>query len=126
MKVKQPEPFSIKSNSPHKEFIRFLLHNNTFYCARVCEKKTPSANDIFYYRKMAENVKKIDNINSNLFLYDILDLIYLGKKEMVQTLCGTETYSKCCLLLENPDALTKEIYVDFASQYLEEFNLYNE
>ena len=108
--------FFVQSNCPQKEYVRYLEHEIKTWLIKKNNTKDPQIRQL-----INEKISSIDSLKQEIlaesFYYYIMDMIFVGEKELAKNMCTKDILEYCEFCLGNPSGKIKDIYVYFANKF---------
>lgn len=108
--------FSIQSNYPQKEYVRYLKHEIKKWL--ITKNNTKDTQILLL---IDEKISSIDSLAQKIltdsFHYNVMDMIFAGEQELAKIMCSQDTFQYCSFLLDNPSGTVKDIYITFANNF---------
>lgn len=110
------QKFTIESNHPKEEYVKFLEYINISFSEELKQDITKEKE--FLILKGMEKISEVlKEISMGQFKYTVMDMLYAGEREIAAQMCSPELLQEYIQLLNNPLGMEKEIYLDFTSHY---------
>ena len=116
----QETNFTVRSNHPYEEYIRFLKYAEVILNTALKQKSgyKESRKKVFLLRLHEKIVKESEEMKkSDPFHYGVMDMLYAGEKHLAEKMCSQKLIKHYMILLNNPSGKNKEIYINFANYY---------